>query len=157
LHERNLVLAIGVNNLESNLFIEYCLKHSLWGRNHIHLGVSMKLTAYVLFLSLTFISQFSFASTCSTESSVIIEEERSLTIKICGGNINGMDDIHDIFVRALNLPSYYGRNFDALYDVLTDTTISNKKIKVEIINIKELEIRIGQRDLDLLLAILSEI
>lgn len=28
--------------------------------------------------------------------------------------------IHDYFVRMLALPGHYGRNLDALYDVLTD-------------------------------------
>lgn len=29
------------------------------------------------------------------------------------------DDIHDIIVRELAAPDYYGRNLDALHDVLT--------------------------------------
>ena len=29
------------------------------------------------------------------------------------------DKIHDFFEEALDLPEYYGRNFDALFDVLT--------------------------------------
>ena len=27
---------------------------------------------------------------------------------------------HDYLMRALNLPDYYGRNLDALYDILTE-------------------------------------
>ena len=28
--------------------------------------------------------------------------------------------VHDLFTRALDLPAWYGRNLDALYDVLTE-------------------------------------
>lgn len=37
---------------------------------------------------------------------------------------------HDYLINIFNLPKYYGRNFDAFYDCLTDLN----KIKVEIIN-----------------------
>lgn len=117
----------------------------------------MKLITSLLLLSFMVFPHFSYASSCSTETSVIDESDRSLNIQICGANIKSMDDIHDIFIKALNLPSYYGRNFDALYDVLTDTSITNKKITVQIVNFKELESSIGQRDLELLLVVLSEI
>jgi ribonuclease inhibitor len=28
--------------------------------------------------------------------------------------------LHDLLIGALNLPDYYGRNLDALYDILTE-------------------------------------
>lgn len=37
-----------------------------------------------------------------------------------GGNIRTREELHDALVRALNLPTWYGRNLDALYDCLTD-------------------------------------
>ena len=33
--------------------------------------------------------------------------------------VNSRDDLHDALEEALPLPSWYGRNLDALYDVLT--------------------------------------
>jgi len=117
----------------------------------------MKLIASILLLTLTLLSHSSFASACSTETAVILENETSLTIEICGANIKGMDDIHDIFVKALKLPPYYGRNFDALYDVLTDPTITTKNLKIVIMNMKELEASIGKQDLDTLLSLFSDI
>jgi len=39
---------------------------------------------------------------------------------IDGRSVSSMDDIHDAFVRGLDLPGYYGRNLDALHDCLTD-------------------------------------
>ena len=35
-----------------------------------------------------------------------------------GGNIRTRDELHDALIRALNLPTWYGRNLDALYDCL---------------------------------------
>ena len=39
-----------------------------------------------------------------------------------GGNIRTREELHDALVRALNLPTWYGRNLDALYDCLTSIT-----------------------------------
>lgn len=36
-----------------------------------------------------------------------------------GGNIRTREELHDALIRALNLPTWYGRNLDALYDCLT--------------------------------------
>ena len=36
-----------------------------------------------------------------------------------GGNIHTREELHDALVRALDLPTWYGRNLDALYDCLT--------------------------------------
>ncbi len=32
--------------------------------------------------------------------------------------VNSNDELHDLLVKELPLPDYYGRNLDALYDVL---------------------------------------
>jgi len=43
-----------------------------------------------------------------------------VTTAIIDGNmIKNMDDFHDQISKALPFPDYYGRNFDALWDVLS--------------------------------------
>lgn len=39
-----------------------------------------------------------------------------------GTSIETPDQFHDLFLQALDLPAYYGRNLDALHDCLTDLT-----------------------------------
>ena len=33
--------------------------------------------------------------------------------------MTGPDEVHDLFSKALEFPAWYGRNLDALYDMLT--------------------------------------
>ena len=43
-------------------------------------------------------------------------------------NIRDKESFHDKIQEAIDCPSYYGRNLDALYDVLTDCgTMERKK------------------------------
>ena len=39
-----------------------------------------------------------------------------------GKNMTTRKDAHDEIARVLELPEYYGRNLDALWDMLTTTT-----------------------------------
>ena len=39
---------------------------------------------------------------------------------IDGSVLSAEAAVHDLFTRALDLPEWYGRNLDALYDVLTE-------------------------------------
>lgn len=40
-------------------------------------------------------------------------------IIIDGKHVNNINQLHDILKKELNLPDYYGKNFDALWDCLT--------------------------------------
>ncbi len=45
--------------------------------------------------------------------------KRSQPYKISGASIRSLDDFYTEISRVLNLPGYFGRNLDALWDVLT--------------------------------------
>lgn len=115
----------------------------------------MKVLWCLLFCSLLF-STTSFANTCKTHNSVIQEDSSSIFIIICGSNIESVDDIHHIFIKALQLPDYYGRNLDALYDVLTDTLLVPKTIKIQISDAHELSQQIGADVYSALLSVFNE-
>lgn len=41
-------------------------------------------------------------------------------LRIAVSELDTKEHIHDLMTRLLDVPSYYGLNFDALYDVLGD-------------------------------------
>lgn len=42
------------------------------------------------------------------------------SVVIYGADYDSVEDIHQTLAEALDFPGYYGKNLDALYDVLTD-------------------------------------
>ncbi len=63
-------------------------------------------------------------------------------IVLDGLEIEGLEDVHDRFVRALDLPDWYGRNLDALFDCLTDI---GEDVTVRLLHREVLEDRLGYR------------
>lgn len=59
-----------------------------------------------------------------------------------GEKIHSVDDLHNAFAEALALPEWYGRNLDALHDVLTDAA---EEIGVIAVNTDGLEKHLGRR------------
>lgn len=53
-----------------------------------------------------------------------------------------MEEVQDRFARALDLPEYYGRNLDALFDCLTEQT---EDVTVRLLRREELAERLGRR------------
>lgn len=47
------------------------------------------------------------------------------------------EESHDYLIRKLDLPDYYGRNLDALYDCLTDIGVETQ---IELINSDEVSL-----------------
>ncbi len=45
-----------------------------------------------------------------------------------GSEFENVREIHEFLAKELNLPSYYGKNLDALYDVLTELCEDTKII-----------------------------
>ena len=61
-------------------------------------------------------------------------------VKIEGSKIQNREQLHDELQKQLDFPDYYGRNLDALYDMLTSFA---EPISFEIINEAELEEHLG--------------
>ena len=52
------------------------------------------------------------------------------------GNVCGADEFYDLLGQHIELPAYFGRNLDALYDVLTEQP---ETIKITLINTDVME------------------
>lgn len=63
-------------------------------------------------------------------------------ITLDGLELQSMEEVHDLFARALDLPEWYGRNLDALFDCLTDT---REPVTVRLLHKDELREHLGRR------------
>lgn len=65
-------------------------------------------------------------------------------MRICildGDEIKTRDMLHDILSKTLDLPQWYGRNLDALYDCLTDM---GEETELQFWNVDALEVHLGR-------------
>lgn len=63
-------------------------------------------------------------------------------ITLDGLEIQSIEEVHDLFVRALDLPEWYGRNLDALFDCLTD---AHEPVTVRLLHKDELRELLDRR------------
>ena len=63
-------------------------------------------------------------------------------------------EMHKVIKEALDFPDYYGENYDALWDCLTD--MEGRETNIEIVGIDVIEEKFGQEEADKLLSIFSE-
>lgn len=64
-------------------------------------------------------------------------------MRICvvdGSKVENKEALHDILADSLQLPSWYGRNLDALYDCLTEL---EEETEIRLLNKKDLETHLG--------------
>ena len=54
-----------------------------------------------------------------------------------GRQIRSRDALHDYLAQALELPSYYGANLDALHDVLTELSEETELVVTDFLEMKE--------------------
>lgn len=65
-------------------------------------------------------------------------------MKICildGEAVTDKDRLHDVLSESLQLPDWYGRNLDALYDCLTDM---QEETQIHLLQISALEVNLGR-------------
>ncbi len=63
-------------------------------------------------------------------------------IVLDGLDLQSLEEVHDRFARVLDLPEWYGRNLDALFDCLTDL---GEPVTVRLLHQEALEDRLGPR------------
>lgn len=63
-------------------------------------------------------------------------------IVLDGLEIKSLEAVHDLFAQALDLPEWYGRNLDALFDCLTDL---REPVTVRLLHQEALEDRPDRR------------
>ncbi len=62
-------------------------------------------------------------------------------VSIDGKDVGSMKDLHDGLMEQLQLPAYYGRNLDALWDVLSTW---HEPIHFDVINHEKLLEKLGK-------------
>ena len=75
-------------------------------------------------------------------SSCCMEMRAMVEIVLDGWELQSLEDVHDRFAQALDLPEWYGRNLDALFDCLTDL---GEPLTVRLLHQETLEDRLGRR------------
>lgn len=63
-------------------------------------------------------------------------------IALDGLELQSIEEVHDRFGQALDLPEWYGRNLDALFDCLTEI---NRPVTVRLFHKEALKERLGRR------------
>ena len=69
-----------------------------------------------------------------------------MTVILDGCMMADRTTLHEYLKTQLSLPSYYGKNLDALYDLLTEI---NTSVKIEIINSAKIKTQLGNYGLSL--------
>lgn len=84
--------------------------------------------AIVLNLSVTQAEEFAVST---NPVPAIYQTDQTVYISIRAHEIGSMEDIHNLISQALHFPKWYGKNLDALEELLADPAYAQKK-KVDI-------------------------
>jgi len=71
-----------------------------------------------------------------------METRAMAEIILDGLELKSLNEVHDRFAQALDLPDYYGRNLDALFDCLTER---GEELSVRLLHPEALGERLGGR------------
>ena len=64
----------------------------------------------------------------------------NMTIQLDGQFMTDRTALHDLLQKSFSFPDYYGRNLDALYDLLTEISVPTE---IQIINVDLLQQQLG--------------
>lgn len=71
-------------------------------------------------------------------------------------NVKTWIDIHAIIEKEFDFPDYYGANWDAFWDCITDLLLSHKKLNIEIIGLDKIYSEFKE-DVDILIELLKDL
>lgn len=83
-------------------------------------------------------------NTSNDASAAIYQTEDTIYLTIDGASIQSTDDIHQIFIKAFNLPNYERLDFKELEALLSSNKISEKSIHIMILSGELLKYKIGE-------------
>lgn len=72
------------------------------------------------------------------------------------GSVAAVGELHALLARVLRFPGYYGHNWDAFWDCVTDPGQSDMPSRLEIVGVKALRLRFP-RDAELLEQIVADL
>jgi ribonuclease inhibitor len=76
------------------------------------------------------------------------------TTQIVGKNIKTRDDLHNQLAKDLHFPKYYGKNLDAMFDVLIADVSGPTTIRIK--NVPLLKARLGAEYVEAFIQAISE-
>lgn len=76
------------------------------------------------------------------------------SVLISGKEIKSRDDLHNLIAKQLNFPTYYGRNLDSLYDVLSTDFTGQTVIKIKFLSI--LKSKLGEDYTDAFIQVIMD-
>jgi ribonuclease inhibitor len=86
----------------------------------------------------------------------VYETDDQISIVINGNEVQSMDQLQESLKIALHLPEYYGKNLDALYDVLTDPQLTPKGASLVIVEAEIMKAHLGTEAVEKLVDTLNE-
>ncbi len=76
------------------------------------------------------------------------------SVLISGKEIKSRDHLHTYLAKQLNFPTYYGKNLDSLYDVLSADYANQTVIKIKFLSI--LKSKLGADYIDALIQVIMD-
>lgn len=62
------------------------------------------------------------------------------SVSISGKEIKSREELHTLLAKQLSFPSYYGKNLDSLYDILSSDYTGSNIIKIKHVNLLKLKL-----------------
>lgn len=86
----------------------------------------------------------------------VYQSEEQIIFMVDGAQIKAIAQLHEALQIGLQLPAFYGKNLDALYDVLTDRAQTPVYVRFVFQNSAQLKANLGAEQFDALIATIRD-